>query len=147
MVDLAPVTPEADGFDQLLRASQTEGHRMLLRFAENWQSGGNRFDRPGECILGAWQDGTLIGVCGRNIDPYDTVPRAGRVRHLYVAPAARRTGLGRRLVDTILIDAGLHFDYLNTNAPEAAYQFYERLGFARVPGLPRVTHRLMLGDA
>ena len=50
---IRPVTPDTPGFDALLTQSLAEGHRMLLRFEENWRFGANLFDRPGEFILGA----------------------------------------------------------------------------------------------
>jgi GNAT superfamily N-acetyltransferase len=143
-VALAPVMPDDPGFDLLLAQSLAEGHRMLLRFEENWHSGANRFDRPGELILGATYDGKLLRICGRNVDPYDPTPRAGRVRHLYVEPASRRDGLGRILIGAILDGARQHFDYLNTNAPAGAFAFYERLGFVRRLDIEHITHRLPL---
>ena len=142
---LAPVTPDVPGFDQLLVESLAHGHRMLARFAENWRSGSNLFKRPGECMLGLWDENLLAGVCGRNIDPYDPDPRAGRVRHLYVANSFRGQGAGRQLIDGILDGASVPFDYLNTNAPETAFAFYERIGFEPLPNVAHVTHRLMLG--
>jgi GNAT superfamily N-acetyltransferase len=140
---LAPLTPESAGFDLLQAESQQEGHRMLLRFAENWQSGTNRFDRPGEMMLGAWHGDQLIGAAGRNVDPYDGNPRAGRVRHLYVAVDERRNGVGRQLILAIVSGAAEWFDYLNTNAPETAFAFYENHGFMRHE-VEHVTHRLVL---
>ena len=116
---------------------------MLLRFLENWQSGANRFDRPGEIMLGAWRGERLAGTAGRNVDPYDGNPRAGRVRHLYVAGDERRHGVGRQLILAIVSEARNWFDYLNTNAPETAFAFYESLGFVRHK-VEHVTHRLML---
>ena len=142
MFALAPVTPDVTGFDYLLQESLAEGHRMLLRFAENWRMGTNRFDHPGEIILGLWDDQALVGICGRNIDPYDVHPRAGRVRHLYVGQSVRRRGAGRHFIAAILDRAATHFDYLNTNAPDTAFAFYERLGFARLVGADHVTHRI-----
>jgi GNAT superfamily N-acetyltransferase len=141
---LEPVTPDSQGFDQLRTASEAEGHRMLMRFVENWRAGTNRFRRPGEIMLGLRRDGALLGVCGRNIDPYDTHPRAGRVRQLYVDPSARGQGVGRELIDAIRTDAAVSFDYLNTNAPETAFAFYERLGFRRLQDVAHMTHRLTL---
>lgn len=120
---------------------------MLLRFAENWRGRRNRFDRPGELMLGLWADGILIGVCGRNIDPNDTHLRAGRVRHLYVGQSGRCQGAGTRLIAAILHNAAPHFDYLNTNAPETAFAFYERQGFVRLLDVEHVTHRIVLPRA
>lgn len=143
VIRLAAFDPSATGFSALLAESQAEGHRMLLRLAETWESGANRFARAGEVIYGAWSDETLVGICGRNIDPYDPGPRAGRVRHLYVAEQGRRDGVGRLLISAIANGADAHFDYLNTNAPPGAFAFYEALGFVPVD-VPQVTHRLML---
>jgi GNAT superfamily N-acetyltransferase len=144
MLTLAAFEPSAAGFSALLDESQSEGHRMLLRLAENWASGANRFLLPVEIMLGAWSGDVLVGVCGRNVDPYDPHSWAGRVRHLYVAQKARRDGVGRALIAAICVDAAEHFDYLNTNAPETAFAFYERMGFVRLEGGGHATHRLML---
>ncbi|WP_375451566.1 GNAT family N-acetyltransferase [uncultured Devosia sp.] len=143
-ITIIPLTPDTPTFPTLLAQSLAEGHRMLARFEQNWRSGANRFDRPGELVLGAIAHGTLLGMCGRNIDPYDATPGAGRVRHLYVTPQARRLGLGRLLIETICADAATHFEYLNTNAPPDAFGFYERLGFSSLPGIAHVTHRRRL---
>lgn len=144
MIRLAAFDPDAAGFSALLAESQSEGHRMLLRLAENWADGSNRFALPGEIMLGAWSGDVLVGVCGRNVEPYDPYPRAGRVRHLYVAQGARRDGVGRALISAICDGAAEHFDYLNTNAPETAFAFYERMGFVRLEGGGHATHRLSL---
>ena len=129
MVTLAPVTPDTPGFEPLLAESLAGGHQMLHFFAENWHSGANVFARRGEVMYGAWDGDTLVATCGRNVDPYDPNPRAGRVRHLYVAEGYRQHGIGRQLIEAIRRDAAIYFDYLNTNAPEAASPFYTRLGF------------------
>ncbi|KQN69894.1 GNAT family N-acetyltransferase [Devosia sp. Leaf64] len=144
MIRLAAFDPGAAGFSALLAESQGEGHRMLLRLAENWANGSNRFAFPGEIMLGAWSGDRLVGVCGRNVDPYDDDERAGRVRHLYVAQRARRDGVGRALISAIRDGAAEHFDYLNTNAPETAFAFYERMGFVPLECGGHATHRLAL---
>jgi GNAT superfamily N-acetyltransferase len=140
---LGGVTPDSPGFDRVRAESAAEGHRMLDRFAEHWHDGTNRFDRPGEVILGAFLGDELIGICGRNRDPFDPHPRAGRVRHLYVATAHRRTGVARTLINAIVDGAVNWFDYLNTNCPPEAAPFYEHLGFVPVTA-NRITHRLTL---
>ncbi|MCG7392802.1 GNAT family N-acetyltransferase [Microvirga sp. ACRRW] len=144
MFSFQPLTPDTDGFDALLHESLSEGHGMLQRLQENWRNGTNRFLRPGEILLGAFDGRSLIGICGRNIDPYSDNPKAGRVRHLYVARSGRRQGAGYLLVTAIIDGATPSFDHLNARAPESAFPFYERLGFTRVEADPFVTHRLRL---
>jgi GNAT superfamily N-acetyltransferase len=144
LYDLRPMTPDIPGYSDLVQESMAEGHRMLLRLRENWLIGRNTFDRPGEVLVCALHAGKLIGVCGRNIDPYDSELRAGRVRHLYVSAAHRRQGVGSLLLSQVTNNACQFFDFLNTRAPVEAFGFYERRGFTRVENVETVTHRMML---
>jgi GNAT superfamily N-acetyltransferase len=85
----------------------------------------------------------LVGVCGLNRDPYIQSPTLGRVRHLYVAPAFRRRGIGRLLVTKILECARPSFSRvrLRTSSAEAD-QFYRSLGFHHVEGEREATHAI-----
>ena len=146
MITIAPVTPDATGFEQLLADSRAGNHKILVHFEENWRSGANVFARRGEIMLGAWDGDTLVATCGRNVDPYDPNPKAGRVRHLYVAQNHRRQGIGELLIAAIRADAAHYFDYLNTNAPEPAFAFYIHLGFEPLND-EYGTHRYVLTPA
>ena len=115
---------------------------MLRRLEENWQRGENRFNAPGEKLLGAFLNGRLVGVCGLNRAPFSQQPRAGRIRHLYVSEKCRGMGIGKQLLAVVMADASIWFDFLNTHAPDAAFGFYHRAGFTLVSDEPRVTHRL-----
>ena len=119
---------------------------MLRRLEENWINQHNRFDKPGEMLLGALIDGQLVGVCGLNIDPFVQGDRAGRVRHLYVAAAYRSQAVGSALLSEIVTHAAQSFDHLYTHAPQAAFRFYQRAGFVPTEGIERVTHCLRLGQ-
>lgn len=141
-MQIVPITPDFDGFAALREASVAEGQRMPARLQENWISGLNRFDRPGEILAGAIVDGVLAGVCGRNVDPFAGDASAGRVRHLYVTPGHRGKSIGSQLVCFIVRDAADFFRFLNTRAPPQAFEFYERLGFSPVLENNTVTHRL-----
>ncbi len=135
--DLAPLVAE----------SEREGFRFLARLVREFDDGGNRFDAPGEALLGCYLGSELVAVGGLNRDPYSPEPRVGRLRHLYVSPAFRRRGVGRTLVDALVAAARPHFGVLllRTDTPAAA-RFYETLGFAAV-ALPYATHRMVLGGA
>jgi len=136
-----------DLFDVLVSESERAGYRFVRRLADEWASGTNRFDRPGEALFAASVDGRLIGACGLNVDPYTQAPRVGRVRHLYVLTDYRRSGVGRRLVEQVLDTARGRFDRLrlSTQNPAAAH-LYERLGFERRLGAADHTHLMELKD-
>jgi GNAT superfamily N-acetyltransferase len=84
---------------------------MLRRLEENWQRGENRFNAPGEKLLGAFLNGKLVGVCGLNRDPFSQQPRAGRIRHLYVSEKCRGLGIGKQLLTVVMADASIWFDF------------------------------------
>lgn len=117
-------------FTEMLAESKTAGLRAIDRLITDWQTGVNRFDRPGEALFLARQGDHILGVCGLNHDPYSDYSPTGRVRRLYVMQDSRRQGIGRTLVHQIIAVAKLRFDRLHvrTTNPVAA-QFYQSLGF------------------
>lgn len=84
---IAAITPDEPGFSALRAESLTQNLNMLGRLAENWQSGINRFNAPGEKLLGAFAFGQLVGVCGLNVDPFSQQPRAG-ASAIYISASA-----------------------------------------------------------
>ena len=129
----------------LVTESERSGLRFVRRLTDEWVSGANRFDQPGEGLFAAMVDGHVVGLCGLNVDPYTAEGRVGRVRHLYVMEASRRHGIGRRLVAEVIAAARDSFDRLRlrTANPEAA-RLYEGLGFAPCAGEADCTHALDL---
>lgn len=121
-----------DGLAVLEAEAAAEGFRFLTRLTEEWNSGHNRFDQPGECLLGAFRDGRLIAIGGLSRDPH-AGPQVGRLRRLYVERASRGQQVGRALVLQLLKHAAGRFDLvrLRTDTPEAA-AFYLRCGFAPI---------------
>ena len=127
---------------QKLRAeSLQEGFRFMDRLCEEWASGANRFDAPGEALFLAIDDGQVVGVCGLNRDPYGHDVRIGRVRRLYVLPSHRRSGVGRALLETVIAHARNYFDLLRVRT-EAASDFYTAHGFRRDVSDAEATHVL-----
>jgi GNAT superfamily N-acetyltransferase len=141
---LPPPWPD---FAPLVEESEREGFHFLARLRQEFDDGANRFDAPGEALLGCYHGAELVAVGGLNRDPYSPEPRVGRLRHLYVSPPFRRRRVGRMLVDALVAEARPHFGVLllRTDTPAAA-RFYETLGFAAV-ALPYATHRMLLGGA
>jgi GNAT superfamily N-acetyltransferase len=131
--------------DPLVGESEQAGLGFVRRLAEEWASGRNRFDRPGEAFFAATLGGRMVGVCGLNIDPYTSAPKVGRVRHLYVRLEYRHLGVGRQLVGEIIRVARDSFEHLRlrTSNPAAA-RLYERMGFRRCDGAADCTHVMEL---
>lgn len=125
-------------FTEMLAESKMAGFRAIERLITDWETGINRFDRPGEALFIARQcapqsgsgSDRILGVCGLNRDPYTDSNQIGRVRRLYVMQDSRCQGTGRTLVHQIIEVAKLSFDRLHvrTTNPIAA-QFYQSLGF------------------
>lgn len=148
-IDLKILQIDAQNYDPerispLLKHSQAEGYNLVLRLVENWESGENRFDKPGEALFGAEHEGRLLGIGGRSLDPYLDDKAAIRVRHVYVLPDWRRLGVGAALMEKILdIPPGLFRRVTLRTLNPNARKFYERLGFAPIDQGP-VTHQLPL---
>ena len=133
----------------LCEASEREGFRFVRRLIDEWQSGARRYAGPGEQLFGA-RDGSggLVGVCGLTRDPYSHDPVVGRLRHLYVLPTHRRTGVGAALVRVVVAAANPRFEILRLRAATAgAARLYESLGFTAPQGTPDCTHVMLLGGA
>lgn len=121
---------------------------MLTQLRRELESGANRYDRPGELLLAAFDGEQLVGLCGLNRDPFSpAAEKVGRVRRLYVLPGHRRKGTATALVDAIEDAARNEFEVLSvfTTDPGAGL-FYEARGFRRVAGMPRRSHELTLSD-
>ncbi|WP_086935995.1 GNAT family N-acetyltransferase [Pseudomonas sp. GM78] len=110
----------------------TEGFRFLTRLVADWKNGSNRFNQPGECLLGAFRDGQLIAIGGLSYDPY-AGPDIGRLRRVYVARVSRGQNVGKALVQQLLAYAAGRFRVvrLSTDTPEGA-AFYLRCGFQQI---------------
>ena len=120
------------GLTLLRTEAAADGFRFLDRLVAEWDSGSNRFDAPGERLLGAFLDDRLVAIGGLNIDPYADEAGTARLRHVYVLKAERRRGLARMLVRRLLDDAreaGFSQVRLLTDTVAGA-RFYESLGFS-----------------
>ena len=124
----------------LCHASQSEGFNMVVRLVEQWADQTNCFNQPGEQLWICSAAEAIIGVGGLNRDPY-TQQGYGRVRHVYLLPEQRQKGLGRALLEQLILAATPEFSalVLRTTNPAAA-AFYERCGFAATTTVAYATH-------
>jgi GNAT superfamily N-acetyltransferase len=143
---LRPLQNLPPGIALLRTQAAAEGFRFVDRLVTEWDAGNNRFDAPGEHLLGAFLNGRLVAIGGLNIDPYADEAGTARLRHVYVLKAERRRGLARRLLRRLLDDAreaGFSQVRLLTDTVAGA-RFYESLGFSSLRS-PHGSHVMALG--
>jgi GNAT superfamily N-acetyltransferase len=134
-----------DYLEPLVQESLGQGLGFVERLVDEYASGANRFDRPGEALFGVCADRLLVAVGGLNRDPYLKDGETGRVRHVYVRTAWRRQGVGSLLVRRIVEEARPHYRRLTLRTLKpAAARFYRALGFRTEPPVPHATHYLDL---
>jgi GNAT superfamily N-acetyltransferase len=134
------------GIKELRSEALGEGYNFVERLIEECATGTNRYDRPGETLLGCFDDevdgGILVAVGGLNIDPFANDPSVGRVRRVYVRPAWRKRGIGPALVER----SRGQFRRVRLRAENAdAGRIYERMGFAPTTE-PDATHVMKMKE-
>jgi GNAT superfamily N-acetyltransferase len=128
LVRVAAGLPE--GFGALRAEAEAEGHRHMGRLAQEAADQGLLL-----ALLAAFDAGQLVGVGAITRDPAD--PGAIRMRRLYVAPAARRRGVGSALANALLCEALAETPTVTVHAGNTrAARFWEGLGFVPVAGRP-----------
>jgi ribosomal protein S18 acetylase RimI-like enzyme len=136
-------TPESSEDIQLVRELFTEYARALgvdlcfQNFDAELSTLPGDYGAPRGCLLIALVDDQPAGCCAlRSLDGADYA-NACEMKRLYVRPAYRGLGLGRRLVESTLEVArltGYDCVLLDTlDDMEAARTLYEELGFEEIP--------------
>jgi len=134
------------GLDRLIAEARAEGYNFIDTLAGDWQSGENRFDGPGEILMGSVDQGQLVAVDGLNRDPFANDPQIARIRRVFVRKDWRGQGLGAALVLALVAEARKNFRSVRLRAENAgAARLYERLGFTPIPN-PDATHILHFGQ-
>ncbi len=135
-----------DVIKPLLEESEREGFRFLRRLVDEYESGSNRFDQPGEVLMAAFfPNKEVVAVGGLNRDPYLLNEKIGRVRRFYVSPSYRGRGVGNALLQALVRHGKEHFNVLTLYTDtKKADLFYRRCGFTSCDEFPNVTHVLRL---
>ncbi len=119
-------------FEPMRAAAAEEGFHFLDRLAERWQGGAYDGDAHA-CVLGALVDGEFAAIGAQTADDYDPDPDHRRLRHFYVAPLWRRSGVGRALAASLTSEAFRIAPILHLRATHAvSVAFWDAMGFARV---------------
>ena len=140
MVPIIPIVLPVPGLVELRADARAEGFNFLDTLVNDWASGVNCFDAPGEVLCGHFDQGMLVAVGGLNIDPFAGDPEIGRIRRVYVRSAWRNRGVGRALVMHLVEYARRNFKWVRLRAEnDGAARLYERLGFVPTES-PEATH-------
>ena len=143
MISIEKIELPVAGIEQLQAEALAEGYDFIETLVDDWMSGYNRFDAPGEILCGHLDDGMLVAVGGLNCDPVANDPEVGRIRRVYVRAAWRNQSVGRALMNTLVTEARKHFRCVRLRAETAdAARLYERLGFIPIAN-PDATHILI----
>jgi GNAT superfamily N-acetyltransferase len=143
MIPVRKIVLPTPGVETLQSEAQVEGYDFIETLVEEWASGTNRFDAPGEALCGCLDQGLLVAVGGLNCDPFAGRPDMGRIRRVYVRSAWRNRGIGRTLVTALVEEARTHFTCVRLRAENAgAARLYESMGFVPIAG-PDATHILV----
>jgi len=146
MIAIQKIKLPIPGIESLLIEGQEEGYDFIQTLADDWASGENRFDGPGETLCGHLDQGLVVAVGGLNCDPFAGRPDTGRIRRVFVRRAWRNKGVGRALVSALIDEAQSHFRSVRLRAEnEDAARLYERMGFVPIAD-PDATHILSFDE-
>lgn len=132
MATIAQLHDLPTAFAPLRRRAEAEGFAFLTRLADRWRDG--RYDDDAHATLRASFEGAaLVAIGAQTFDEYDPAPAHRRIRHFYVNPDHRRTGVGRALAAALIEDAFALAPRLHLRATHAlSTAFWDALGFQRV---------------
>ena len=122
---------ETCNVETLRNESLEEGYNIINHLIAEYRSGENRFDRPGEKLIGFVLNNEIVAVCGLNIEPTDD--RLGRIRRLYVLKDYRHRNTGTTLVRHLIGHAKKYFKGVVVNIGDLPVDgFYRSAGFSPV---------------
>lgn len=133
-MELRELTPfDEQQFLLLIAESEAEGFRFLARLRRADTVDTAYLESGHSIVIGIFDGESLVATGGLTPDPYLDDPAIGRVRHVYVASAYRRRGLGRQLIAALEHRARPRYALLRLRTDTArAAAFYEAIGYRPV---------------
>jgi ribosomal protein S18 acetylase RimI-like enzyme len=144
MIEIRQLSPSDAGIYQTLRLEALQKHPDAFGSShdEAVHDGADALAQflGWNTLFGAFESGSLVGKAGFYTRPHAKLSHKGVLFGMYVKEAARRKGIGSRLLNAVVAHAQGHVETLQltvalTNA--AAVAFYESHGFARYGVEPR----------
>ena len=119
------------GYEALRHAADAEGYRFVARLGQRWRRGSYDTDSLAT-ICAAMVDDELAAIGAQTYDEYDPSPLHRRIRHFYVLPLHRRSGIGRALARRLIEDAFALAPRLHLRATHAlSVAFWDAMNFQR----------------
>lgn len=128
---------------ELEKEANEESFNFVTTLIDEFNSGKNCFNQPGEFFLTAYENNKLIACGGLNQqwNEKDLETRIGRVRRFYVLPQYRKYGVGKQLLQHLEKKAITHFSALclYTDTHPAAH-FYQKMNYVFVENHPNYNY-------
>jgi ribosomal protein S18 acetylase RimI-like enzyme len=148
-LEIAPLaaTPEIIGAlaDLLIETVASGGSVSFMhplapaRARRFWETSLAAAARGERVVLGAHENGRLVGTVTLSIDMPENQPHRGEISKLMTAVAYRQRGIARALmteVERLAAAQGRSLLILDTAAEDGAAGLYERLGYCRAGVIP-----------
>ena len=142
-IEIQEVKELPEAISILAQQANKEGFEFVTRMIEEFESGKNRFDKPNEFLLMAYDNGQLIACGGLNLqwNEQDIETRIGRVRRFYVLPKYRKHGVGKQLLQYLEKKAIANFSALCLNTEiKSAANFYQKMNYVFVENHPNYNY-------
>jgi GNAT superfamily N-acetyltransferase len=128
-------------FGPLQATAKAEGYDFLDRLAGRSRDDAYLGDVDA-CVFAMFAGDAVIAIGAQTFDEYDPSPERRRIRHFYVHPDARRSGIGRTLAGALIHEALALAPLVALRAThEVSRAFWEAMGFSPVHH-PTRTHEL-----
>ena len=112
--------------------------------AEFWTKSLSAADAGGRVVLGAFDDGTLMGTVTLLLDCPPNQPHRGEIAKMMTRVQFRNRGVARALLteaEHIATQRGRTLLTLDTAEEEGAAGFYEKLGYTRAGVIPDYAYK------
>jgi GNAT superfamily N-acetyltransferase len=107
--------------------------------SEFWTNALAAADAGGRVVLGAMEDGQLVGTVTLHLDCPPNQPHRGEIAKLMTRLSRRGRGVARALMleaERVACERGRTLLTLDTGTEDGAGPFYERLGFVKAGVIP-----------
>jgi len=143
VIRIGDALPES--FAALADTARAEGYNFLDRLRVRWRDGAYLNDRVAS-VFAVFTEDRFMAIGAQTANDYAPSPAHRRMRHFYVHPEHRRSGIGRALAGALIQDAFQLAPILRLRAThDLSRAFWNDMGFAGADA-PDCSHVLRRDD-